>query len=127
MEMLTNAVNWVEIPATDFARAKAFYSQIFDFEMPEMEMGPNQMGILLHDQQQNGIGGAIVMGEGYQPSQTGPLVYLNGGNDLNIVLERVEQAGGKVLLQKISLGPELGCIAMFIDSEGNRLGLHSKN
>jgi uncharacterized protein len=125
MEMVQHAVNWVEIPVSDFARAKQFYSNIYDFEMPEMMMGPFQMGFLLFDQQNGGIGAAIVKGEGYEPSTLGSKVYLNGGADLNTVLNRIEAAGGKVILPKTNITPELGNFAIFEDSEGNHISLHS--
>ena len=125
MEMVTNAVNWLEIPVEDFERAKAFYSRIFDFEMPQMPMGPNLMGFLLFDQGK-GVGGAIVQGEGYTPSQRGTLIYLNGGSDLSAVLDRIESAGGKIVVGKTMITPDLGYFAIFLDSEGNRLALHSK-
>lgn len=124
MEMLKNAVNWIEIPVVNFERAKKFYSAIFDFEMPEMVMGPNKMGFLLFEQQ-GGVGAAIVQGEWYVPSDKGTLVYLNGGKDLSTVLNRVEKAGGKILLVKTQITPELGYFAYFMDCEGNRVALHS--
>ncbi|NJB85648.1 hypothetical protein GGR26_001393 [Lewinella marina] len=123
--MMHHALSWVEIPVTDFPRAQAFYSAIFDYEMPEMQMGPVRMGILLHDQQQGGIGGAICSGEGYTPSPDGPKVYLNGGKDLTAVLDRVEAAGGQVLLSKTFISPDSGHFALFRDTEGNHVGLHS--
>lgn len=125
MEMLTNALNWFEIPVSDFERAKKFYSSIYDFDMPEMAMGPNRMGFLLYDQPKGYIGGAIVQGEGYVPSAQGALIYLNGGSDLNTILERVKKSGGKVILPKTPISPELGFFALFTDTEGNKLGLHS--
>ncbi len=125
MEMSKNAINWVEIPVSNFNRAKQFYSTIYDYEMPEMQMGPQRMGFLLYDQQGGGIGGAIVQGEGYMPSSLGAKVYLTAGNDLNIVLNRVEQAGGKVIMPKTEITPELGNFALFEDSEGNHISLHS--
>jgi hypothetical protein len=124
MEMVKNAVAWFEIPVKDFARARKFYSSIFDFEMPEMQMGPNRMGFFLFEP--DGIGGAIVEGEGYVPATTGALVYLNGGSDLDVVLKRVAPAGGKVLMPKMLITPEYGYCALFTDSEGNRVGLHSQ-
>ncbi|MFN7116793.1 MAG: VOC family protein [Saprospiraceae bacterium] len=123
MEMLTNAVNWFEIPVTDFARAKQFYSTIYDYEMPEYEMGPIKMGILLYEQSQ-GVGGAICYGEGYEPSDKGTKVYLNGGSDLNVVLSRVPGAGGSIIMEKTSIG-ENGYMALFHDTEGNLVALHS--
>jgi predicted enzyme related to lactoylglutathione lyase len=125
VELVKNVLSWFEIPVTDFERARAFYSQIFDFDMPKMQMGANMMGFFLMDQNAGGIGGAICQGQGYVPAQNGTLVYLNGGSDLNIVLNRVEKAGGKIVLPKTLINPELGFFAIFIDSEGNKVALHS--
>lgn len=124
MEMTTNAIEWFEIPVLDFPRAKLFYNAIFDFEMPEMQMGPNTMGFLLHEQGK-GVGGAIIHGDGYVPSVQGSIVYLSGGSDLSVVLSRVETAGGSVLVGKTQVSPEHGYFAHFLDSEGNRVGLYS--
>lgn len=124
MEMTSNAVSWFEIPAADFERSKAFYCKIFDFEMPVMDMGPNRMGFLPHDQGV-GVGGAIVHGEGNVPSMDGTIVYLAGGADLSTVLDRVSDAGGKVIVAKTLIAPEMGYYAVFVDTEGNKVGLHS--
>ena len=62
MEMLQNPINWFEILVIDSDRAKEFHSAIYDFAMPEYPIGPNRMGILLYDQQKQGIVGAIVKG-----------------------------------------------------------------
>ena len=125
MEMVTNAINWFEIPVNDFARAKTFYSAIFDYEMPEMSMEGATLGILPFDQEAGGIGGAIIKGEGMEPTGNGIMVYLNGGDDLSVVLDRVEGAGGKIILPKTHIGEDSGYFAMFHDTEGNRLALHS--
>ena len=125
MEMNTHAVAWIEIPVTDFERARRFYSRIYDYDMPSHAMGGNLMGFLLFDQA-SGIGGAIVKGDGYVPSASGALVYLSGGKDLSAVLGRVEAAGGKVLRPKTEIAPGLGFAAEFMDVDGNRLGLHSR-
>lgn len=126
MEMTKNAISWFEIPVTDFERAKKFYEKIFDFEMPEMMMDPVRMGILLHDREGGGVGGAICQGEGYKPAGAdGAKVYLDGGADLNTVLNRVESAGGQVALGKTAIGESMGNFAFFIDTEGNMVGLYS--
>ena len=72
------------------------------------------------------VGGAIVEGEGYEPAASGSIVYLNGGDDLATPLSRVESAGGKVVVDKMDIG-ENGYIAQFMDTEGNRVALHSMN
>lgn len=127
MEMTKNAVSWFEIPVSDFERAKAFYQKIFDYEMPEMMMEPVRMGILPHDRDSGGIGGAICSGEGYTPAgANGPKVYLDAGSDLNTVLQRVSGAGGQVVLGKTPIGQDMGHFAFFNDTEGNVVGLYSQ-
>jgi predicted enzyme related to lactoylglutathione lyase len=126
MEMMHHAVNWFEIPVSDFDRARKFYSAIFDYEMPEMKFGPVRMGILLHEREKGGIGGAIVHHpDHYAPSADGTKVYLNGGKDLGVVLDRVAKAGGEVRIAKRLIAPGMGYMALFTDSEGNTVALHS--
>ena len=129
MEIFKDSISWVEIPVTDFARAKNFYQTIFDYEMEEMDMGPVKMGMLHYNRrEEQGVGGAICYGEGYTPAgSNGPKVYLNGGSDLNAVLGRVEKAGGRIILPKTEIAPEMGNMAFFVDSEGNVVGLYSKD
>lgn len=122
--MNTHAIAWFEIPVTDFERARAFYGAVLAFQMPDMAMGPNRLGFLPHEQGR-GVGGAIVQGPGHQPSTKGALVYLDAGPDLDAVLGRVAAAGGTVLVPKTAIAPGMGYYAMFGDSEGNRVGLHS--
>jgi predicted enzyme related to lactoylglutathione lyase len=122
----THAINWFEIPVTDFDRAKKFYETIFDYQMPENQMGPAKMGFLLYDFKNGGRGGAIVHNpEFYTPSKNGTLVYLNCEPDLSGVLDKVAAAGGKVLQQKTEIGQNLGYWAIMEDTEGNRVALHS--
>jgi predicted enzyme related to lactoylglutathione lyase len=126
MEMLDNSITWFEVPVADFDRAKKFYSAIYDYDMPETMVGQVRMGFFLYQQQEHRVGGAICFGSGYIPSQQGTIPYLNGGSELNIVLQRVEQAGGKVILPKTFIGESLGYVARFIDTEGNLIALHSR-
>lgn len=120
---MTHALNWFEIPVDDFARAKAFYERVLGISIGTMPMGPVTMGMLSADP--NAVGGAIVHGDGSAPSRVGTLVYLNGGDDLAPMLERVVEAGGSVLVPKTEIGNDFGFFAHFIDTEGNRVGLHS--
>ena len=123
---MTNAVSWVEIPVDDFNRAKSFYGKIYDYEMPEMAMEVTKMGILPHDQEK-GVGAAIVHGDNFRPTKDGVKVYLNGGDDLSQVLDKVEAAGGKVVLGKTMISPEMGYYAAFIETEGNEIRLFSQS
>jgi hypothetical protein len=120
---MVNALNWFEIPVTDFARAKNFYEKVLGIVIDPMEMGPVTMGMLSTDQ--NAVGGAIVQGDGGSPSKSGTLVYLNGGDDLTPMLARAEAAGGSVVVPKTEIGNDFGFFAHFIDTEGNKVGLHS--
>jgi predicted enzyme related to lactoylglutathione lyase len=124
MDKVLNSINWFEIPANDFDRAKNFYSKIFDYEMTDMQMGDTRMGFLPHDQG-TGVGGAICFGPYYTVSKEGPKVYLNGNPDLNVVLNRVESAGGKIIVPKEHIPPDFGYFAKFEDTEGNHIYLHS--
>jgi predicted enzyme related to lactoylglutathione lyase len=122
----THAINWFELPVNDFDRAKKFYETIFDYQMPENQMGAARMGFLLYDFQSGGRGGAIVHNPGfYTPSNNGTLVYLNCDPDLAVVMDKVLNAGGKILQKKQLIGPNLGYWALIEDSEGNRVALHS--
>ena len=125
---MKNAINWFEIPVKNFEKSKAFYETLFESEMEVMEMKDfgHIMAFLPTDGENGAVGGSICAGPGYEPSQTGALVYLNGGDDLSAPLSRVEKAGGKVIVPKTSLGPH-GFMAQFIDIEGNKVALHSMN
>jgi len=122
---MVTTLNWFEIPAKDFARAIAFYATVLDAQIHE-DPNPNmQYAYLPSDPKKGGFGGAIASGENFVPSMTGTTVYLDGGNDLSVPLGRVVSAGGTVILPKTSIGDNRGFIALFIDTEGNKVGFHS--
>lgn len=118
-----HAISWFEIPVTDFARAKAFYEAVLGRPVETMTMGPSTMGFL--STSPDAVGGAIVHGDGAAPAQSGTLVYLNGGDDLAPMLARAASAGGSVAVPKTDIGSGFGFFAHFIDTEGNKVGLHS--
>jgi uncharacterized protein len=122
-----NALGWFEIPAIDFDRATRFYEQVLGVQMyREVFMGdPN--AFFPYDRG-TGVGGSVIKTDGVAPSTSGTLVYLNAATPerLGEYLDRVEQAGGKVLVPQTHIG-EPGHIAVFLDSEGNRVGLHAPN
>ena len=122
---MKNMINWFEIPAKEIERAIAFYETILDIEIDRNNIMGSAMGFLPGNQET--VSGAIVQGDDYTPSMEGSLIYLNGGDNLEIPLSKVEQAGGKVLLPKTAISPEFGFFAIFIDSEGNRMAFHSQN
>jgi predicted enzyme related to lactoylglutathione lyase len=120
---MSNALNWFEIPVTDLARAKRFYGRVLQADLREESMTGREMAILPY--QEGGVGGALIQGEPHAPSAQGTVVYLNAGDDLAGALSRVEAAGGKVVMGATRLSDQIGSIAMFLDSEGNRVALHS--
>lgn len=124
---MDNAISWFEIPATDIERAQKFYETIFGFTMTAIDMPNMKMRMFPLDDPMNGIGGAIVDTGGFhKPSATdGSLIYLNGNPDLRYVLDKVEAAGGKILVPQMEISPEYGDMGVFIDSEGNRIALHN--
>lgn len=120
---MINSINWFEIPVTDFARAKKFYEIIYDAEIIEIPFPEGKYGMLPCDMEK-GVGGGIAQYAGFNPSTHGSLIYINGGEDLSIPLSKVEDAGGKILLPKTSIGQN-GFMAHIIDTEGNKVALHS--
>jgi predicted enzyme related to lactoylglutathione lyase len=120
---MKHLVNWIEIPAKDIARAKAFYGKILGVEFYDMSLGPVQYALFPVDDRHNC--GALASGEYYQPGSAGPLIYLDGGDDLDKVLSKVKSAGGSVTLPKTFLSDQAGFIGIFTDSEGNRIGVHN--
>ena len=123
----TNAISWFEIPATDLTRAKKFYEAIFDITLVPLDTPNLKMQLFPLEDMMTGIGGALVDSGGFhKPSASeGPLIYLNGNPDLQFVLDKIESAGGQILVPKTLISPQYGYMAAFLDSEGNRIALHS--
>ena len=122
-----NAISWFEIPSTDINRAQKFYETIFDIQMIPMDMPQLQMRMFPIEDPMTGIGGAIsCAGDFYKPSaEAGTLVYLNANPDVQNILDKIEAAGGKIVMPKTEISPEYGHMAVFLDTEGNRVALHS--
>ncbi len=121
-----HAISWFEIPTADISRAQKFYEAIFDITMIPLDTPQINMRMFPIENPMN-IGGALVYNKDfYKPSSTdGPMIYLNGNPDVQIVLDRIESAGGKIAVPKTQISPEYGYMAVFIDTEGNRVALHS--
>ena len=124
---MDNAISWFEIGTTDLERATKFYETIFGISMTVMDLPNIKMRMFPIDDMIRGVGGALVNSGGFhKPSATdGPLIYLNGNPDVQLILDKVEAAGGKIMVPKTEISPEYGFMAVIIDTEGNRLGLHS--
>lgn len=122
-----NAISWFEIGVSDLNRATKFYEAIFGDSLIPMDMESIKMRMFPITDMENGVGGALVDSGGFhKPSGTdGPLVYLNGNPDLQAILNKIPAAGGTIMVQKTAISPEYGFMAVFLDTEGNRIGLHS--
>lgn len=114
-----------EIPATDISRAIHFYQKILDINIEKMDIEGMQMGILPYEGQMTT--GVIIQADGYKPAADGVTIYLNGGDNLQIILDKVEKNGGKIMTPKTAHADGSGYFAIFLDSEGNKMALHSPN
>ena len=123
-----NVVGWFEIPTENMDRAVKFYETVFDFKLQREKMGELDMAWFPSNMEAYGSAGSLVyMPEFYKPSADGPLVYLTANSgDLATELGRVVAAGGQVLMEKKQISPEHGYMGLFLDSEGNRVAMHSR-
>lgn len=127
MKRLKNAINWFDIPVNDIQRAKTFYEKLLDVELQLLSFG-NGLQMAVFPVEEGCVSGALTQHpDHYVPSKTGSLVYLNGNPDLGIMLEKVEPQGGKILMPKSLISEHWGHMALFEDTEGNRIALHSIN
>ena len=119
--LMKQPLSWFEIPALDFARARSFYEKLFVVELKEHLAGPNIMGIFPYDGETT-TGGCVMKGPALVPTNDGVIIYLNAGESLDAVLNRVEPLGGKVVFPKTPV-PNIGEFAHITDTEGNRVGV----
>jgi len=124
--MKQNMVSWFEIAVTDMDRAQAFYEKVFDTKVTVQDFGGVLMGWFPHEGGAPGAMGSLVKNENYTPSEAGSLLYFHT-DDIDTELGRVTAAGGQVRQEKTLISPETGYMAVFIDSEGNRMALYSKS
>jgi len=129
MSAKTNALNWFEIPVTDTARAKKFYETILDIKMDTNEMMGMEMTSFPFDMQSSTgkVSGTLVKGPMHKPSMDGAVIYLNANPAIQTVIDRIEKAGGKILMPKTLISEQIGYMAFFTDTEGNRMALHAGN
>ena len=125
--MKNNAVAWFEIPVASMDRAVKFYETVFGVKLYVDQFGPVLMGWFPHDPKKPGSSGSLVYNEDfYKPSTDGTLVYFSS-LDVAIEVGKIKDAGGKVIQGKTLISVDVGYMALFIDTEGNRVALHSKN
>ncbi|WP_400079576.1 VOC family protein [Winogradskyella sp. R77965] len=118
-------IGWFEIPVNDMERAKKFYETVFKINIRDVDFGGLKMGWFPDNNGAYGATGTLIKQESYIPSKEGTIVYFMS-DDVQIELSRVEAAGGKIYQEKTKISEDHGCMGVFIDSEGNRVALHSK-
>lgn len=125
--MQHNMVGWFEVPVTDMDRARKFYETVFDIKINVQDFGGLLMAWFPFAEDRPGASGSLIKhSDSYKPSEThGPLIYFSSA-DVSVELAKIEQAGGKVLQQKTMISEDIGFMGLFIDSEGNRIALHSR-
>ena len=123
--MKHNVVGWFEIPVSEMDRAKKFYEKVFDITISIHDLGGVLMGWFPNAGEAYGATGTLIKHESYTPSEQGTLVYFSSA-DVQVELDRVESAGGKILQQKTIISEDHGFMALICDSEGNRIALHSR-
>ncbi len=127
MDQQTNSINWFEIPVNDMARAKHFYQVAFGIHMQEEDMMGMTMAFFPYESGSGKASGALVKSQYHKPGTEGVLIYLNANPDMVPILERIQSEGGQIIMPKTQITPEIGYMAFFIDTEGNRVALHSQN
>ena len=123
--MQRDAIHWFEIPVSDIDRAQRFYETLLAQAMRREQMGPQTLAVFAY-QEGGGIGGALLQSAtAPTPGNEGVRIYLNAKPSLDAVLARARELGAEVVLPKLQLPRDIGFIAQIVDSEGNRIGLHS--
>lgn len=120
-----NQVGWFEIPTADLQRATDFYQNVFDVTLEQHDMGPLKMAWFPVKENAMGAPGSLVKADEYTPSTDGTLVYFSV-TDIEGACKKAANNGGSVLREKMSIS-EYGFIGLLLDTEGNRIGLHSRS
>ncbi len=124
MQTQSNPVNWFEISVTDLDRAKKFYGAVLETEFQDLDMGPTKMSMFPMDPEKSGSGGSLLLADEAKPSADGTTIYFSC-EDCAVEASRVEANGGQIVFPKMDIG-EFGFVVQFMDTEGNRIGLHSQ-
>lgn len=128
MEQKNNIMGWFEIPVNNMDRAISFYESVFNVKLFRQQMGEEDMAWFPFDEEGIGASGSLVYHKGhYKPSADGVLIYFTTqSGDLADELAKVKEAGGQVLIQKKLITEEIGYMGVFLDTEGNKIAIHSR-
>jgi len=120
---MSNIVCWVDIPVVNLDRAIAFYGAVLGEPVAKQSMGGMDLGVL--PRPESHVSGCLAVVPDNKPSENGPLVYLSVNGRLDAAIAAAKEKGGRVLKEKHPIGP-YGFRAVIVDSEGNRVALHSQ-
>lgn len=125
---MPNPIGWIEIPVVEMERAVKFYNAVFGWELKAIEFASEKMAWFPSDHTAPGASGSLVCHKDmYTPSNfKGPVVYFNC-DGVQSMIEKIKQIGGKILQESKLISEEVGYMGLFLDSEGNRIALHSRN
>ena len=116
---MKKVISWVEIPARNMERAINFYNALLGLDLKLLDFGEEKMACFPNDE------GAISQAPGFNPSKDGVLVSLNMGDGLDEAIRILQEKGGKLVKPKCKIEAEgRGYFAIFMDPEGNRVGLY---
>jgi uncharacterized protein len=121
----SNPVSWFDIHVSNFDRAKKFYETVFNFKLFDAPTEWGKQAFFPFNQESTNISGALVEKADMTQSANNTIVYFVS-SDCITEEKRIEEAGGKVVRPKMSIG-EFGFISIFIDTEGNTVGMHSRS
>jgi uncharacterized protein len=124
MTIKEQPVVWFSIPVSDMDRAVGFYNAVFDLGLETMEYEGERAAFF---PMADGQAGGMLSIDKEKAGNRGVILYLNGGDDLSVILDKLPGSGGKVTVSKTGVGQDMGFYAHFLDSEGNELGLWSPN
>jgi len=119
---MDNTIVWADIPVADMDRARKFYGAVLEAEIPLMDGANGDVALL--PMERGTVSGDLVKGEHAKPGAGGITVYLDSKGDPEGMVERAVAAGGQVAMPVSDMGEMVGFIGHFIDSEGNRIGVH---
>lgn len=113
-------ITWFEIPVNNMPRAMSFYEQLFDTKVHLQDLGDFKLAII------KGQMGCLVQHAAYAPSHAGVMIYINTALPINDLLAKAQSLGGKILRPAALISEDFGYTGIFEDTEGNRIGLHSR-
>ena len=119
---MANTIVWADIPVADMDRARQFYGAVLQSEIPLMDGANGDVALL--PMEPGDAGADLVKSENAKPGVAGATVYLNSNGDPEGMIERAVAAGGQLAMPVTDMGEMVGFIGYFIDSEGNRVGVH---